>query len=193
MNIQNFLKTNNINGFHNNGGTDKNTEHSYCDIYQSFFNRFIPADFPSNILEIGTYKGGWAYTMHQLLPNSMIYTIDIEDNFDKMHASKMAERFVPKLADAYNKEVVSSFGDIKFDLIIEDGPHTFETQKWAIKNYVDLLKEEGLMLIEDVRKEEVNELLEAVRAGYNTREFDLRNNKGRWDDIIIAISKRELG
>ena len=80
MTIEEFLRSKNINGFHLDGGTDKDTEHSYCGLYQEFFDVWISELERTNILEIGTYKGGWAFTMHQLLPLSSIYTIDIEDN-----------------------------------------------------------------------------------------------------------------
>ena len=189
MTIQEFLRSKNINGFHLDGGTDKDTEHSYCGLYQEFFDVWISELEPTNILEIGTYKGGWAFTMHQLLPLSSIYTIDIEDNFSKALASNMTRRFFPTVADAYTEEAIKSFGDIKFDMIIDDGPHTFESQKWTINNYMSLLHPSGLMIIEDVRGEEVDLLLKEVPSTHKARVYDLRKYKGRWDDIIIAISR----
>ena len=41
MTIQEFLRSKNINGFHLDGGTDKDTEHPYCDLYQEFFDVWI--------------------------------------------------------------------------------------------------------------------------------------------------------
>lgn len=185
--IQQFLQDNNLNGFDKDGGTDKDVEHSYCPFYEKIFRDYISDLEISSVLEIGTYKGGWAYTMHQLLPLSTIYTIDIEDNFSSTLSQKMKTRFLPCIRDAYTEEAIKSFGDVKFDLIIDDGPHTVESQIWTIKNYLSLLQPDGLMLIEDVCNENANTLLKEVPGNRSATVYDMRSNKNRWDDIIIAI------
>ena len=47
----------------------------------------------------------------------------------------------------------------------------------------------ALPIFEDVRGEEVDLLLKEVPSTHKARVYDLRKYKGRWDDIIIAISR----
>jgi hypothetical protein len=38
----------------------------------------------------------------------------------------------------------------QFDIIIDDGPHTFETQSYFLTNYLPLLKKDGVLILEDI-------------------------------------------
>ena len=54
------------------------------------------------------------------------------------------------IGDAYSIEFISQFNDGFFELIIDDGPHTFDSFVSLLKGYYTKLKTGGNLLIEDV-------------------------------------------
>ena len=54
--------------------------------------------------------------------------------------------------DAYTKETVASLKEIEglFDIIIDDGTHTYEDQDFFLENYTELLTDKGFLVCEDV-------------------------------------------
>jgi hypothetical protein len=94
--------------------------------------------------------------------------------------------------DAYNMDV--NFFKNKFDIIIEDGDHVLSSQIKFLKKYLPILEDDGIMVIEDIQNIEDIEIL-----SYETPEeykkyievYDLRGNKGRYDDILFVINKNK--
>jgi hypothetical protein len=182
-----------------NTRTDKNTCHSYLDIYQQIFENL---NFKKmNILEIGigpadTLNGGSVKLWNDYFINSKIFAIDIIDTKDVWNNIKNNDNIILYTsADGYDELFVKNeFTEkgIKFDIIIDDGPHTLESMINCIKLYTSLLTEKGILIIEDVqsiiwievmKKYVPSELLKYVKV------YDLRHIKNRWDDIIFAIIK----
>ena len=66
----------------------------------------------------------------------------------------------------------------------------YHTKKWTINNYLKFLNQDGIMIIEDVRGEETEELLNHIPPTHKGEVIDLRSIKGRWDDILILITRK---
>ena len=82
--------------------------------------------------------------------------------------------------------------DIKFDLILDDGPHTLDSMKTFIKLYSQIMTDDGILIIEDVQKWDwIDKLKEVVPEELKkyVKEYDLRKNKNRYDDIVFTIDK----
>jgi len=174
----------------NNPFTDKNTVHSYFHTYQSLFQHKF--NDSNNILEVGVDKGGSIKLWNDLFPNSSVFGIDIQDNIDnnlKLHFNNNSNIHLFTNHDAYNSDFVSkNLSHIKFDILIDDGPHTLESMKSFISLYSPLMNEGGILVIEDVPPDmkliEIlkNEVLEELKGGIEI--YDLRRNKRRYDDIL---------
>jgi len=192
--IVTILETHNLNGFDKSGGTDKATDHSYDVFYSEIFEEFYDKEI--SLLEIGVQYGGSAVLWKELFPKSNLVLIDnvnivhplIWDYLDK-------DRYQFLVEDAFN---VSTIEKLKtsypsgFDIIVEDGPHTLESQIFAIKNYSKLLKQNGLLIIEDIQNYDDCKIIinELDKESYTSVEvIDLRNNKNRYDDILIVVKK----
>jgi len=186
------LIENNINGFEFVGGTDKYKEHSYCDYYESLFQNYLNTN--ANILEIGTFQGGWAFTVLSYLQDSKMTCIDIQNRFsDKLLSKIDGDRVKLIERNAYDLSIIQELINNKsvFDVIMEDGPHTVESQLFSIQNYTKLLKSGGLMIIEDIQSiEYLNVLIQSIDTQeYTYKTIDFRHIKNRWDDIILEIRK----
>lgn len=186
----------NINGHDKPGGTDKNTNHSYVDVYGNALSKYVTK--AGALLEIGVQYGGSSLLWHELLPN---FKLCLVDNEDKMH-DHIKQKLDPLrinylIRDAYDQYTMRDVKNLHpngFDIIIDDGPHTLKSQGQCIDLYLGLLKTEGCLIIEDIASiEYAQELYEMVpKVKHIEAEIvDLRGVKGRFDDIVLVIRKRE--
>ena len=94
-------------------------------------------------------------------------------------------------ADAYSDIFVKLQLNDFYDYIIDDGPHTLKSQIQFIELYFPKLRKGGKLIIEDIQS---NSDLQAIEnrlneLKYKYKVFDLTANKGRYDDILIEITK----
>ena len=177
-----------------NDRTDKNTLHSYLDLYQSLFNN--KKNTAKNILEIGIFKGGSIKLWSEFFINATIYGIDVMDLNANCHDIINKENIILyEKSDAYDYNIFNEKflnKNIKFDVMIDDGPHTLETMIQFIKLYSQLMTDDGILIVEDVQSIEwINKLINAVPENLKSyiKWYDLRKNKNRYDDIVFTINK----
>lgn len=188
-----------------NAKTDKNTCHSYLNSYEYLFEskKFEK----NNILEIGIgaplenkSNGGSIKLWCDYFPNSIIYGLDIcdisvvNDNIINKDRIKLYTSI-----DAYDTTFIErefTNNNIKFDILIDDGPHTLESMIFFVKHYLPLLNDNGVLVIEDVSDMNwINILTDNTPEEYKQyiECIDLRHVKNRWDDIMFVIRKTKWG
>jgi hypothetical protein len=177
-----------------NERTDKDTTHSYLDLYDKLLSKRKESAF--NILEIGVYLGGSIKLWSDYFTYATVYGIDTmpidyiwngirDKNNIILHTS----------TDAYDEEYFNYTllqKNIKFDMILDDGPHTLESMKTFIKLYSQLLTNDGILIIEDVQSIDWLEyLIDSTpdKLKQYIKTYDLRTNKKRYDDIVFTIDK----
>lgn len=171
--------------------TDKNTCHSYLDLYEILFRP--RKNLATNVLEIGIYMGGSIKLWHDYFLNAKIIGVDIIDDSQVWDELKNKERI--KLftsTDAYNTEFIKNNFTNDLDIILDDGPHTLDSMKFFLSNYSPLLSEQGILVLEDIPSWNwIHTLKECVPLELKKFIFvyDLRANKGRSDDIVLVINK----
>ena len=111
----------------------------------------IPRQYSTtNVLEIGVYKGDSVKLWRDFFINATVYGIDILD----LSFLRQEERIIP--IDYTNAYILSTLDLLKnlepngFDIIIDDGPHTFESMVFFLSYYQYLLKPKGLLILEDI-------------------------------------------
>jgi hypothetical protein len=179
----------------NNDKTDKNTVHSYIELYENLLeNKKFTA---KNIMEIGIDRGGSIKLWHDYFINATIYGLDIiplTKTWDKILCEPRIKlgRF-----DAYNEDFFNNnfLGKIKFDMMLDDGPHTLESMKQFILLYTNVMADDGILIIEDVQSIEwLDELKQVVPEHLQQyiSTYDLRHIKDRYDDIVFVINKQNI-
>jgi hypothetical protein len=165
-------------------GTDKEAKHKYCSAF--YDNAFFDLkDKKLNILEIGIQQGSSLVLWNEYFQNSIIYGIDntnfIKDRLDTYPRIKTI------IQDAYKKELTSNLP--LFDIIIDDGPHTLESQKIFINHYFKKLNKNGKLIIEDIDgMSNVHELRkEASKFTSNITVVDFRPRTSIEDSLILVI------
>ena len=170
-------------------GTDKGSGHSYIDfVYGPLFD-IAP---PKSILEIGIKSGASLVLWQELFPDSFIVGVDNDlTNFlnaDALNLQKSGKINVVE-EDAYGKEFIENL--TYFDFIIDDGPHTHDSQMKAL-DFNQKLSTVGTMVIEDIypRYSEMSKLMAKSKEIPNSYSvfINMLTNKGRYDDLVLIIT-----
>jgi hypothetical protein len=177
-----------------NTRTDKNTTHSYLPLYESLFQN--TKETAQNILEIGIQNGGSIKLWRDYFINATIYGLDIIHTDQLPDDIKNDKNIILHTStNAYDSQFFQETflnKNLKFDLLVDDGPHTLESMKQFINLYSQVLADDGILIIEDIQCFEWIDILKSVVPDH-FKEFikiyDLRNVKGRYDDIIFTIQK----
>jgi cephalosporin hydroxylase len=192
--VTEILEKYNINGFDKPGGTDKASDHSYDGYYSEILSEY--KDKEITLMEIGVQYGGSILLWNDLLPKSKMVFIDIVNSVhNKIWESMDKSRYDFIVDNAFDDKTIETLKtnyNSGFDVIIEDGPHTLESQIFTIKNYSKLLNPGGILIIEDIQKYEDCDILikQIDKTHFKSVEvIDLRNNKNRYDDILVVVKK----
>jgi hypothetical protein len=171
--------------------TDKGTTHDYINSY--YTNEFTNRDAEVNLVEIGIGDGYSMVLWREWLRKAQITAIEkypYHYNHKKPFEIKGATSI---FQDAYQQSTVDLFEDNSIDYLIDDGPHTFESQMYCIQYWLPKIKPGGKIIIEDVQEydrfEKFEKLIKDNNFNVSTKIFDSRNVKGRYDDLIFEITK----
>jgi hypothetical protein len=171
--------------------TDKRTTHSYIDVYQTLFEK--NKDNVKNVIEIGVERGGSIMLWRDYFKNATVYGIDTNSIETTRAGGDRIKLFMS--TDGYDTALINNefkTKNIKFDVIIDDGPHTIASMIFLLENYIDLLSDKGILVIEDIPDEwwcvkftnmVPPHLKERVKI------FNLTHVKGRFDDLLFVIDK----
>lgn len=163
--------------------TDKGTVHSYIPEYEKLFKeRKLDV---TDVLEIGIGHGGSIKLWNDYFPNAIIHTLNIKSPNQPPYWFPHFPRIKSYITDAYTMNALKLFKDIPLDVIIDDGPHTIQSQMYTAKYYTKLLKKEGILIIEDVLEKNIefimNQFDDKSKAKYKIGD----NIEEKDDDILI--------
>jgi predicted O-methyltransferase YrrM len=140
-------------------------------------------------------KHSYSFIYEKLLKtkeNEKLTILEIVEKEEKFDLWTTNEVYYINSAEAYNKEAIDKFNNKKFDFIIDRGSKRFKDEVFVITNYLKLLKNNGILIIEDIQSiRYVRYLYENVPNDLKKyiESYDLREVKGRYDDIIFIINK----
>jgi len=190
----------------NNNRTHKNTYYSFLSLYDTFFQDM--KDTATDILEIGVggfniYDrniqwggGGGVLLWRDYFENAKIHGIDILEEEYISSVVKNDDRIIlyPS-TDGYDKEqFTSNFveKDVKFDIVIADARHSLMNMVKFIKLYSQLLKDDGVLIIERIQHNTWFNIL-FYETPDNLKKFikiyDLTPNKNIYDNKVFMIKK----
>lgn len=146
------------------------------------------------IIEIGIRRGDSLNLLSNWFVNSKI--IGIDNGQEMLDIDKTFVNNIPNVdiiyGDAFSQNVLNKFEDNSIDYIIDDGPHTLESQLYSVNNWYKKLNKGAKLIIEDIQSlTNLNLLIIAINdLNYDYNVFDLRESKNRYDDMIIEIIKK---
>ena len=189
MKLQEILKLNNHWNAPESGGpgTDKNTAHSYIShFYEDAFLTY--RENPISLLEIGIARGDSLLLWDKyFINNTFICGLD---NYEMISLEVRNHPKIKKLfTDAYSQHVANMLPS--FDIIIDDGPHSLESQQKSIELYLSKVNPGGIFIIEDIQQENSIDILKSVvpeKFKSYCQFIDLRSIKTRRDDMMFVIN-----
>lgn len=171
--------------------TDKFAGHAYLDTYERFIAPLQKT--AKNVMEIGINSGHSILMWHDFFSQAHIYGVDVSDAPSFLNK----ERITCYKQNAYdmnflNNEFISK--GIKFDIIIDDGPHTMESWRFFATNYLKLLNEGGVALIEDIpHHNDTFGIISAMDPNFKGKIYTStmwsKNNK--YDECIVIFLNQE--
>ena len=135
-------------------GSDKSRDdHGYTKLYQMLFSPIN--QLVKNMTEVGIMAGQSLQAWHRYFPNAEIHAFDKiwHDEKIKANLEQLKPRLHTHILDILNNKTnITELGflDESMDIIIEDGPHSVESQERFLHQLFPLLKPGGIYVIEDV-------------------------------------------
>lgn len=190
---------------------DKSKKHQYDVVYEKYFDQ----DKELKILEVGIFRGESMKAHLEYLPKATLYGIDLFDRIKPEYIPVLEDPRVNWISSSSMAEelpdlIREKWGDIKFDIIIDDGAHWPEANRLTLHNLKDFLKDDGVYFIEDVWPIEdmditKNHWTKARPERYNKKDndifldyikqfiverYDHRIITGNADSYIIKLTKK---
>ena len=84
----------------------------------------------------------------------------------------------------------------KFTILIDDGPHTLDSQKSFVELYLPKLANDGVLIIEDVQRayRDSYQLMSLAPANkYRFEVYDFRGISGAGDDFLFVVRHNKAG
>ncbi|WP_338441495.1 hypothetical protein VZG28_12745 [Synechococcus elongatus IITB4] len=172
------------------GYGDKGTLHSYIEIYENLFSQYRAS--AKSVLEIGIgSKDAYSLKMwRDFFCQAQIYGFDIDSELVIDHGDRITcyqgDQMNPlDLIDLPLKE--------GFDIVIDDGSHIPEHQIGTCAYLWPYVKSQGVYVIEDVANIDFLGIyfqqLKNMPKVQSYEVVDLRDQKNRFDDILIVLRK----
>lgn len=161
--------------------TDKGTAHRYFELYATILHRHRTT--ATRVLEFGVLRGGSLALWRDWFTTAEVHGVD-PVGVDVVGAT------VHRM-DAYTGDAISALPG-PWDVIIDDGPHTVESQMFTAAHWSQLLTRAGTLVIEDIVTDDYAEqIVEALPS--RLRRFasivDRRLVPGvtYGDDLLVVV------
>ena len=185
----------------------KNSWHNYSTFYYSIFKNLQneklrifelglgtnDINIPSNMGSNGK-PGASLYGWNEFFSNSLIYGADIDTNI-LFNTEKIKTFYCDQTNPEIIKQMWNDNNDLmeNFDIIIEDGLHTFNANVCFFENSIHKLNKNGYYIIEDILNTELvlfNNKISEWENVYNYLTFTLLNipsTRNNFDNNLLVI------
>lgn len=175
--------------------TDKGTSHDFINgYYNELFSSLKDKEFI--LLELGIQEGYSMDLWRGFFTKATLHGIDLSWSSTVDRINNHFDNSFAYLCDGYSTEALQLFEDNSLDFIIEDGPHTVPSQIFAVQHWTKKLKPGGILCIEDIQdpNNDCSSIINSISDNKQlvAQVIDLRKNKGRYDDVIVEITKLKL-
>ena len=168
--------------------TDKEWKHKYLSMcYSKEFAKFQGKKV--NVLEIGILWGTSLLLWSDYFPEGQIYGVDVNDQGGtSVNNTKDAPNIKIDFTDAYSVEYANTLPNL--DIVIDDGPHTPDSQVRCIELYLPKINPGGLLIIEDIESvDAVNRFIAALPEGTEYEMIDT-GTEIDYDNRVFVIRKK---
>jgi len=191
-------------------GSTRPSHHNYTRLYHSLFNSHINSGMRIFELGIGTNNvnlpsnmgkngrpGASLRAWSEYFPNSQIFGADIDR--DILFQESRIKTFYCNQLDKLSIKEMWDHSDLNdnFDIIIEDGLHTFDANVCFFENSIHKVKTGGLYIIEDVIVHNLHlyqakiEQWKSIYPDLSFRIKNISNERNNFDNCLIIIQNNK--
>jgi SAM-dependent methyltransferase len=182
--------------------------HNYTTFYHSIFAKMRSkkirvfelglgtnnVNLPSNMGADGK-PGASLYGWSEYFPNAMVYGADIDKDI-LFNTDKIRTYY----CDQTNSEVIKQMWnepDLQenFDIIVEDGLHTYDANVCFFENSIHKLKPNGYFIIEDIANHDIHRFISKIKEWENTYTdckftlLQIPSVRNTYDNNLIVVHK----
>ena len=154
----------------------KITAHGYSKFYEKYF--FDRKNEQCNILELGSFYGNACASLFFYFNNSKIYSGDIYPDLFRYKSKRINNFFIDNGSeDSIKKNLLNK--EIRFDIIIEDGGHSFKDQIISLFLLFRKLNPGGLFITEELDFPDTR------------KDMNINNEKPTLKNILLSIIEKK--
>ena len=204
--ITRLNSNNELTNLMNHYGSDKggkNNEHNYASYYSEiFFNKknqiknFLEIGLGTNNKNIVSNMGPKGVPLASLrawrdyFVNANIYGADIDKSILK-NEDRIKTFYVDQTDPITISKLFINIGDTKFDIILDDGLHHYESNICLFENSINHLKNDGVYIIEDIFYKDKNKFLNYFKKkDYSFSIISIYHEYNYKNNCIIVIQKK---
>jgi len=161
------------------GCNDKDGIHTYVDTYDKLFKPFQKG---CSILEIGLAKGDSILLWDKYFTKSKIVGCDLSIVFSSPSYKNDVELIA---CDGTKPELLDKLNGQKFDIMIDDGDHTHQSQIKTFNLLKNSMNKGGVYIIEDILSPEQS-LPYLTKIHDNCEVIDMRHINNRFDNMLLV-------
>jgi hypothetical protein len=191
--------------FNLNGNPYPWPPHTYSDFYDTLWNQnrskilkvfecgigTASPIFPANMGSSGV-PGASLYAWRDYFYNAEIYGADI-DHEVLLKDDRIKTYWVDQLSVESVKFLWEEIGETNFDIILDDGLHTFKAGSTLFANTIHALAENGVYIIEDVSNSDLQLYSDFFdNKGYIVEYHLMTAEHKTYDNNLIIIRKRQI-
>ena len=180
----------------------KNNHHNYSDFYSElFFNKkkeiknFLEIGLGTNDITKVSNMGVDGTPLASLkawrdyFENACIYGADIDKNILK-NENRIKTFYVDQTDPHTIKELFKNIGEVKFDVILEDGLHEYNANICFFENSIEHLSEDGTYIIEDIFYKDKDKFINYFNnTSYNYSIIDIYHKYNIANNCVIVVRK----
>ena len=180
----------------------KNNHHNYADFYSEiFFHRrneiksFLEIGLGTNNVNLPSNMGIDGVPLASLrawrdyFKNAQIYGADIDKSILK-NEERIKTFFVDQTNPESIKKLFNYIGELKFDIILEDGLHEYNANICFFENSIDYLKNNGIYIIEDIFYKDKKKFVNYFKnKNYNFSIVDIYHKKNIANNCLVIVRK----
>ena len=158
--------------------------------YSDFYEECLKDKSIKNLLEIGIEFGGSLRAWSSLFPNANIYGADINKKY--LFNEGKIKTFYTNQLDKNELEILfKKLNYKKFDVIIDDGLHNYESNINTFEVLYPLLDtEKGIYIIEDISFNNLKKYYKYLNNKYDFKIIECLNTNETFMNCVILIKKK---
>jgi hypothetical protein len=140
--------------------------HNYTYFYHKLFEPYRNENIQLFEMGVGvpSCMGSWAGSLlgwKEFFPNSQIFSADIDTNW--LYCDERITSYYVNQEDSVSiNDMWKNVEDVTFDIIIDDGPHTYLSNILFYKKSIHKLKTNGIYVIEDITLDFIDTLYDEI-------------------------------